>query len=312
MRAIKVRAFGAADQLTMSEVPDLLPGKGQLVIRVEVIGVGLVDVLKRRGSIGGDPGFIPGSEVAGRVISVGPDVDDGLMGLRVFVQGSGGGYAEQFLAEASAVVVLPDQLSSEDAVALGINSLVALFCVRQTRLKRGEQVLIRGGSGGIGLSSVQAAARLGAVVTAITRSEAASKIEALGANRVVRRDIGEKVTGPFDVIIDPVGGDDLSAFIGTLAVNGRYVLVGAAAGFPEATFGRALLGMFQKSPSFSVFSMASVSPEEVRAAADQIFGAATQGSLIPVIGGLFSLSEAATAHSSLESGDVIGKVLLRP
>jgi len=312
MRAVRVIAFGGANQLAITEIPDLVPGKGQVVILVEAIGVGLVDVLKRRGSIGGEAGFIPGSEVAGRIVVVGSSVDDGLIGRRVFAQGNGGGYAEQFLAEASRVVFLPDHLSSNDAVALGINSLVAFFSQRQSRLKAGEHVLIRGASGGIGLSSIQAAVRLGATITAITNTDAASKIEALGAHQVVRRDNGETVDGPFDVVIDPVGGEAVGEFIGTLAVNGRYVLVGAAAGFPEVTFGKALFSIFQKSPTFSVFSMASVSPDEVRDAANGIFAAAERGTLTPIIGDVFSLSEAAMAHVSLESGKVIGKILLRP
>ena len=312
MRAIRVMAFGGADQLMLSEVPDLVPGAGQVLILVEAIGVGLVDVLKRRGSLGGEAGFVPGSEVAGRIVALGSSVDDGLLGLRVFAQSSGGGYAEQFLAEASSVVVIPDQLSSEAAVALGINALVALFSQRQTRLMGGDRVLIRGASGGVGLSSVQAAAHVGATVTAITKSEAASKVEALGAQRVVRRDKGETVEGLFDVVIDPVGGDAVGEFIGRLAANGRYVLVGAAAGFPEATFGQALFSIFQRSPSFSVFSLASVSPDEVKDAADEIFAAAARGTLTPMIGGIFPLSEAAMAHRSLESGAVIGKIVLRP
>jgi NADPH:quinone reductase-like Zn-dependent oxidoreductase len=85
-----------------------------------------------------------------------------------------------------------------------------------------------------------------------------------------------------------------------------------AAGFPEATFGQALFSNFQKSPSFSVFSMASVSPDEVKDAADEIFAAAARGTLTPMIGGVFPLSEAAAAQRSLESGAVIGKIVLRP
>jgi NADPH:quinone reductase len=312
MKAVIVQAFGGFDQLSMLELPDLVPGMGQVVIRVEVIGVGLVDVLKRRGSLGGEPGFVPGSEVAGRVVAIGLGVDVGLVGRRVFAQGSGGGYADQFLAEASSVVPIPDHLSAENAVALGVNSLVAFFSQRQSCLKAGEKVLIRGASGGVGLASVQAAVRLGATVTAITNVAAAAKIEALGVHRVVRRDHGEIVEGPFDVVIDPVGGEAVGNYIGTLAVNGRYVLLGAAAGFPEATFGKALFSIFQKSPTFLVFSMASVSPEELRNAATGIFDAAEKGTLTPIVGGVFPLSEAAEAHESLESGKVIGKILLRP
>jgi NADPH2:quinone reductase len=312
MRAVKIRAFGDADQLEVSELADLAPEEGQVVIKVEAIGVGLVDVLKRKGSLGGEPGFIPGSEVAGTVTAVGPDVDARLMGTRVFAQGGGGGYADQFLASASSLVSLPDHLSAEDAIALGLNALVAFFSQRQAHLKAGDHILIRGASGGIGLATVQAAVKAGAIVTAVTKAEAAPQIEAMGAHQVIRRDLGELPQGPFDVVIDPVGGSEIGELIGALDIFGRYVLVGAAAGFPEPSFGQALFRNFQKSPTFSVFSMASVSPDDVKLAAAKIFSAAERGDLIPKVAGIFALAEAPKAHNLLETGNMIGKIILRP
>src|SRR5690606_5725029 len=113
MQAIVVKEFGSADQLSLTELSDLIPGEGEVVIEVEAAGVGLVDVLQRQGSLGvSAPGYIPGVEVAGRVMAVGSGVDEHLEGKRVFAQGRGG-YAQQFVASARGLVPLPEQVSSE-------------------------------------------------------------------------------------------------------------------------------------------------------------------------------------------------------
>lgn len=311
MRVIRISDFGGPEQLTISGEEDLVPGKDQVVVEVEAIGVGLVDVLKRRGALGGEPGFIPGSEVAGRIGSVGPGVDPSLLGRRVYVQSSGGGYAEQLTADVHSLVLLPDGLTAQEAVALGINALVAFFSQRLGRLAAGECVLIRGASGGIGTASVQLAAGLGAAITAITSSDHAAAIGRLGAQHIVCRDKGEAPEGEFDLIIDPVGGAAVGEFIGKLKTNGRYVLVGAAAGFPDAEFGKALLGAFSKSPSFSVFSMASVSSDEVREACAGLFDMNGRAGIKPIVSQTFSLAQARQAHEAVERG-AVGKIVLLP
>ncbi|AVF37988.1 quinone oxidoreductase family protein [Rahnella sikkimica] len=311
MHVVRITAFGAPDQLTFSEVDDLVAGKDQVIVEVEAIGVGLVDVLKRRGALGGMPGLVPGSEVAGRIMSLGPDVAPSLLGQRVYVQSSGGGYADQLTAGTDSLVYLPDAVTAQEAVALGVNALVAFFSQQLGRLATGERVLIRGASGGIGLASVQMAAALGAEVTAITNSNNAAAIEELGAQHIVCRDRNETPAGEFDVIMDPVGGKDVGEFIGMLKTYGRYVLVGAAAGFPDPDFGKAILAAFPKSPTFSVFSMASVSNEQVKEAFSHVFTMAKRSAIKPIISQIFPLAEANRAHEAIEDG-TFGKIILHP
>lgn len=312
MQAVVVNEFGSAYQLTLADLPDRHPGHGEVVISVEAAGVGLVDVMQRQGYLGATiPGFVPGLEVAGRVVSVGPEADDGLIGKRVFALGSGG-YAQQFVASASGLIALPEGVSSDAAVALGINALVAHFSIRRAGLRSGETILVRGASGGIGAMVAQMAALSGAVVTAVTNADAAESVAALGVQHVVRRGIDPQPTGPFDVIIDPVAGDAVPALISTLAPNGRYVINGAAAGFPPADIGGALLQSFSRSPSYSLLSLDSVSRDDLVSAATEIFAKAASGDIRPLIADVLPLHEAARAHELLESGRSFGKVVLNP
>src|SRR5690606_36567747 len=143
------------------------------------------------------------------------------------------------------------------------NALVAHFSLRRARLRSTEHVLVRGASGGVGLTTVQMALLSGATVTAIANSGAADRLSALGVHRVQARDLGTDFDGSFDVIVDPVGDSDTPEFVGKLSPNGRYVLNGAAGGFPPADFGMALLHNFVGSPSFSMFSLNSVPVAEL-------------------------------------------------
>lgn len=312
MKAIVVRAFGESDQLSLVDLPDLVAGKGQVVIDVEAIGVGLVDVLARRGYLGAtEAGFVPGVEVAGRVASVGTGADESLIGSRVFAQGQGG-YAEQFVADSSRIAILPEGVSPETAVALGVNALVARFSIRKAGVAAGERVLVRGASGGIGNIAAQMAVRSGAVVTAVTRTEEADRVHALGVREVVRRDRDPEPEGPFDVVIDPVAGEGMLRLMGTLAPNGRYVVNGAAAGFPPQGIDQAMLQNFSKSLTYSMFSLDSVSRGDIRTAAEEIFAEAARGELRPIVARVLSLQDAAAAHDLLETGAHFGKVVLKP
>lgn len=312
MQAIIVREFGSADQLSLVELPDPVAGKGQVLIKVEAAGIGLVDVMQRQGYLGVTAaGFVPGIEVAGVVASVGADVDPGLIGRRVYAQGRGG-YAGQFLAEARRVVPLPEGLSAEEAVALGVNALVAHFSLERARLRAGETVLVRGASGGIGALAARMAVLSGAEVTAVTHADAASRVEALGVRQVVRRGLDPQPEGPFDVIIDPVAGAAVPGFIATLAPNGRYVINGAAAGIPPDGVGDALLGAFAASPSYSLLSLDSVPVADLVSATAAILGQAAEARIRPIIAEILPLRDAARAHKMLESGKSFGKLLLRP
>lgn len=312
MQAVVVGQLGAAEHLAFVDLPELTCGHGQVLIDVEAAGVGLVDVLQRQGYLGAvAPGYIPGLEVAGRVRSAGEGVDPSLIGKRVYARGPGG-YAQQFLAPGTEVSVLPEGVSADVAVALGINALVARFSLLKGGVRGGDAVLIRGASGGVGAMAAQMAVRMGAEVTAITNEQAADSVQALGVQHVVRRGKDASPQGPFEVIIDPVAGEAVADLIGRLAPNGRYVVNGAAAGLPPDSVGQSLLQNFSRSPTYALFSLDSVPAHEAVSVTGEIFAEAARGELNALIARTLSLQDAIEAHKMLEAGPRFGKVVLKP
>lgn len=162
MKAVVISRFGDPDGLEVVDLPAPVPTPGQVRITTEAIGVGGVDAVIRRGTLaayGFQPGHLPGSEVAGRVTSLGEGVDASWMGRRVWAfTGLSGGYAEQAVASVEDVLPLPDGLSGADAVTLGGSGAVAHFALDRARLAPGETVLVRGAAGSIGITAVQLAA----------------------------------------------------------------------------------------------------------------------------------------------------------
>ncbi|MCS5719782.1 zinc-binding dehydrogenase [Herbiconiux sp. CPCC 205763] len=328
MQAVTIQSFGDADGLAVVDLPEPEPAPGQMLVEVEAIGVGGVDAVIRRGTLGTSgfrEGLVPGSEVAGRVIGVGDGVDSGWIGRRVWAfTGVGGGYVERAVAAVDDVTALPDGLSPIDAVTLGSAAPVAHFALAHARFAPGESVLVRGAAGSIGIAAVQLAAAGGARAIGVTTSslERGERLLALGATEILDRagnasasaDSPGALSAPtgFDVVIDIVGGPDLPAVIERLAPNGRLVSVGVVAGHPPADFGMSLLRSFQRSLSFATFSLNTVPvPERNRVRADQ-FAAAARGELRAVVHDLLPLARAAEAHRRMDAGEVFGRIVLTP
>jgi NADPH:quinone reductase-like Zn-dependent oxidoreductase len=320
MRAVTIRAFGDPDGMEAVDRPAPAPADGEVVIRTEAIGVGGVDAVIRRGTLGGygfREGLIPGSEVAGTVTAAGTNVDGSWTGRRVWAfTGTGGGYAEEAAARAEDIVALPAGLSPVDAVTLGSAAPVAYFGLERAHLHAGETVLVRGASGSIGIAAVELAARAGAGAVAVTASSAerGKRLRSLGATHVLdRAGTGDDSAPPaFDVILDIVGGAGLPAFIERLAPNGRLIAVGIVGGQPPADFGLAILAAFQRSVSFGTLSLNTVPRAALaRVRADQ-FAAAVRGDLHPVVHDILPLGAAADAHRRMDAGEVFGRIVLVP
>ncbi|MEV0315367.1 zinc-binding dehydrogenase [Nonomuraea fuscirosea] len=320
MKAVAIQTFGGPEGLAVIDVPDPSPAAGQVVIATEAIGVGGVDALILSGALAGygfQEGHIPGGEVVGTVTAVGEGVDASWRGRRVwaFTDG-GGGYVEQAVAPASALVPLPADVSAADAVTLGSSGTVARFGLRHARFVPGESVLVRGAAGGIGIMAVQLAARDGAGVVAVTTSSAerGDRLRKLGATHVLDRS-GEGDEGApeaYDVIIDIVAGAGLPSFFAKLNPNGRMVALGAVAGFPPADFGMEVFAAFRRSLSFAVFSADSVSHDDRRAATAGLLAAAGRGELEAVVHEVLPLEQAALAHRKMNAGEVFGRLVLTP
>lgn len=320
MRAVRIDRFGDPSGMVVvdTDVPE--PGHGQVVIETEAIGVGGVDAVIRRGTLrsyGFAEGLIPGSEVAGTITATGPDVEPDWLGRRVWAfTGVGGGYVERATASIGQVVELPESLTSVAAVSLGSAAPVAHFALRHAQFEAGESVLVRGAAGSIGIATVQLAARGGAGAVAVTTSSAdrGERLRELGATHVLDRAGHGNPHSPaaYDVVIDIIAGPDLPTYVERLAPNGRMVVVGAVAGPPPADFGMRFFGAFQRSLSFSTFSLATVPPTAIEAARRKLFAAAARGELAIVVHDVMPLADAAEAHRLMDAGAVFGRIVLVP
>lgn len=320
VRAVVIQEFGDPNGMAVIDAPSPIPAPGQAVVKTEAIGVGGVDAVIRRGTLGGygfSKGLIPGSEVAGIVTAVGAEGDQSWVGRRVWAfTGTGGGYVEQAVARVEDVVALPDGLSSNDAVTLGSSATVAHFALAHAHFAPGESVLVRGAAGSIGIGTVELAARGGASAVAVTTSapERGRRLQNLGATHVLDRAGEGDPAAPktFDVIIDIVGGAGLPAFVDRLAPNGRLVVVGVVAGLPPADFGMRLMGAFQQSRSIATFSLNTVPASATAAVRTEQFLAAVRGELHAVVHEVLPLELAAEAHRQMDLGHVFGRIVLTP
>jgi NADPH2:quinone reductase len=320
VRAVAIQAFGSPAGLAVIDLPDPSPAAGEVLIAVEAIGVGGADVMIRSGALaayGFREGHVPGGEIAGTVASVGTGVDASWVGRRVWAfTGLGGGYAEQAVTAAAGLIPLPAGLSAADAVTIGTSGAAAHFGLRHARFAPGESVLVRGAAGGIGVMTVQLAARGGASTVAVTTSSSARghRLRELGATRVLDRSGqgGEDAAPGYDVIIDIVAGPGLPAFFARLRPNGRLVAVGAVAGPPPPDFGMELFAAFQKSLSFATFSGATVAEADRRAVIAGLLAAAARGEVHAIVHEQLPLAQARRAHQLMDAGEVLGRVVLVP
>ncbi len=318
MKAVAIQAFGGPEGLAVVDLPDPTPADGQALIEIEAIGVGGVDAIIRSGALaayGFREGHILGGEIAGTVAAVGPGVDAGWIGQRVWAfTGLGGGYAERATVPVAAAIPLPASLSPVDAVTVGSSGVVADFALRHAHFVTGESVLVRGAAGGIGVMTVQLASRNGASVVAVTTSSAerGDRLRTLGATHVLNRAGEGDADAPdgYDVIIDIVAGSDLPSFFAKLNPNGRMVVVGVMGGFPPPDFATAMFTAFQKSMSFATFSADTVPATDRRAVTAELLAAATDGELQAVVHEVLDLEQAAQAHRDLQAGKVFGRVVL--
>ncbi|MBL7253912.1 zinc-binding dehydrogenase [Paractinoplanes lichenicola] len=313
MRAVSIQKFGDPSGLAVIDAPEPKPAAGQVLVEVEAIGVGGVDAVVRRGTLGSygfREGLVPGSEVAGRVVAVGEGVDAAWIGRVVWAfTGVGGAYAEYAVADA--FTALPEGLSPVDAVTLGGAGPVAHFALAHGHFAPGESLLVRGAAGSLGIMAVQLAAATAGRIAVTTSSPArGERLRELGATEVLDRSAA--AADEFDVILDIVAGPGLPSFLDKLADNGRLVAVGVVGGYPPEDFGMRLLASFQRSRSFATFSLNTV-PESARHTVREAqFPAAVRGELRPVVHGILPLTKAAEAHRRMDEGEVFGRFVLTP
>jgi len=326
MKAVQIDRFGGSEVLKLVEVPTPIPAAGQILVRLRAIGVNLADTLTRMDRYAVTPALpaILGSEAAGLVEAVAPDVRGISVGQRVaaplFVGNNLGAYAEYVVIDAALAVPLPDAVSFEQAAALMIQGLTALYLTRQAPPK-GKKVLINAAAGGVGSLLVQLAKQAGAQAV-IAGASSAEKLEfarSLGADAGVnytKPDWTEELrrltggNGP-DIIYESIGHEVTKASLGALAPLGQIVIYGALniqefqLGVPE------LLGLIFKNQSLTGFAFAPLlTAAKLRSDLDELFRRLTKGELVVTIGGRYPLAEASGAHTALEGRGTIGKLVL--
>jgi NADPH2:quinone reductase len=242
MRALVCNEYGPPEKLVIEELPDPVPGAGEVLVDIKAAGINFPDVLSIAGTyqVKMPPPFIPGNEAAGVVEAVGEGVTRIKPGDRVIVTPQGGGFAEKCLAPESLCLPLPDALDFEQGAGFTVTYATSYHAFRQcTELKPGESVLVLGAAGGVGSAAVEIAKALGARVIAAASSE--DKLQfarETGADQTINysgtslREVVKELTGGkgCDVVYDPVGGELGQMALRSLAWHGRYLVIGFACG----------------------------------------------------------------------------------
>lgn len=242
VRAVVCRALGSLDHLAVEEVPDPVPGAGQVIVEVHAAGANFVDglIVEGRYQMRPDVPYVPGGEVAGLVGAVGPGVERFSGGEPVLALTGFGGFAEKVAVNASSAALVPPGMDLTLAATFVQSYCTAHFALcERGRMEAGQRVLVLGGGGGIGLAATDLACHLGARVIA-TASSGRKGQAALGAGAAsvvhpvaatLKRAVREATDGQgVDLVVDPVGGELAQAALRTLGREGRYLVVGFASG----------------------------------------------------------------------------------
>jgi NADPH2:quinone reductase len=326
MLAIEISRFGGPEVLVPADRPRPVPQAGQVLIKVAAAGINRPDVLQRRGGYAPPPGAsdIPGLEVAGTIVEVGPGgagATNWRVGDETCALVAGGGYAELCAAPAVQCLPVPRGLDMVAAGAIPETAFTVWSNVfDRGRLKPGEWILIHGGSSGIGTIAIQLARALGSRVLATAGSaEKCAACERLGAERAINyretdfvAAVREATGGRgVDVVLDIVGGDYLPRNIDILALEGRLVQIGLQGG---STAQLNMAPLLSKRLTITASTLRARSVDEKGAlAADvrsNVWPLLESGAVKPIIYTTFPLRAAADAHRLLESGQHIGKIVL--
>jgi putative PIG3 family NAD(P)H quinone oxidoreductase len=324
MTAVAISRPGGPEVLELVRRPVPPVAADEVLVAVEAAGVNRPDLMQRQGKYPPPPGAsdLPGLEVAGRIVSVGAEVERWRPGDAVCALLAGGGYAEMAAVPQSQCLPVPGGLSMAEAAALPeVCFTVWDNLFRRGRLAAGERVLIHGGASGIGTAAIQLARALGARVFATAGTPAkCAACEALGAERAVdyrREDFVAVVReatggGGVDVILDMVGGDYTARNLDLLAVEGRLVQIALLRG-ARVELDLALL--MRKRLAITGSTLRPRTPAEkgviAREVEARVWPLYESRRVRPVIQRVLTLAEAAEAHRLLEAGDHVGKFVLR-
>lgn len=319
MRAVQITTLDGPSAVEVTELPDPTAADGQVLVRVRAAGVSFPEVLQTRGLYQLKPElpFVPGSEVAGEVVTA-PEGSGFSPGDRVAGFCMLGGFAEYAVTQPDMTFHLPDAVSFEQGASVPLNYLTAYFAlVERGRIAPGERVLVHGAAGGVGTASIQVAKAFGAghvIAVTSTPEKGAVAIDA-GADEFVLADgflDAVKASGKVDLVVDPVGGDRFTDSLRSLREDGRLLVIGFTAGdIPEVKVNRLLLNNLSVvGVGWGAYALAR--PGHVAQEWAAIAPHLESGALTPPIGATFGLDEAAQALATIDERRATGKVLLTP
>lgn len=324
MTVIEISEFGGPEKLVPARHPLPQPAAGEVLIQVVAAGVNRPDCLQRQGNYPPPPGAseIPGLEVAGVIVALGEGVNSWKVGDAVCALLTGGGYAEYCTAPALQCLPIPTGMKLQQAAALPETFFTVWSNVfDRARLQPGETLLVHGGASGIGTTAIQLANALGARVFAtVGRAEKIRPCLELGAEYVINyreEDFVERVkkitnNKGVDVILDMVGGDYTQRNLSALAIEGRLVFIAFLRG-AKTDLNLAPVMMKRLTITGSTLRARPVEHKApiARSLQTTVWPLLANGAIRPIIHQVYPLTDAAAAHTLMESNQHIGKLLLQ-
>jgi len=326
VKAVVINSFGDERVLQYDEIAAPAPKAGEVLVRVSMTGASFGDVMLRRGDYPSPGPFpiIPGFEASGTVEAVGEAVPDSWLGRRVVVAAPNCN-AEFVVCPLPFVAALPDTVSDEAATAAATNFATAYHLLHTVNdAAPGQTMLVYAAAGGVGSALIQLGKLAGLRIIGLTSS--ASKcnfVLSQGADHVINyktADVIEEIQrltngDGVDLIMNSVAGSSLGRDFQIAAPLGRITLFGMAAGPPSPDMIRHLLESFPKSISLQLFSLATLAmktPEAVTKSLNTLVALLADKKINPHIDRVLPMADAAKAHKYIQSGQVLGKILLKP
>ena len=321
MRAAVCRSYGPPDVVAVEDIDAPPLGDGQVRVQVAAAAVNFPDVLIVADSyqVSAPTPFVPGSEFAGVVTDVADGVTGIAVGDRVMGTGFVGAFAQEAVVAAQALRRLPPEIELAVAAAFGVAHRTAYHVLRSVaKVLPGDEVVVLGAGGGVGLAAVQLAAQLGASVTAVASSnDKLAVASSYGARHLVnhrdgdlRQALKQTLPGGSDVVVDPVGGDVAEPALRSLHRGGRFVTVGYASGtIPRIPLNLVLLKGISI-VGFEFRTWAENEPVEFARNEEELMALLASGRATPHIGAVFCLDDVVAAMQHVGGGKAIGKVVL--
>ena len=325
MRRVILHEFGPYSNLVTEELPDPVPGDGQAVVAIEAAGIGFVDTLCVHGTYQLLPSlpWVPGCELAGRIVAVGDDLTRYEVGDRVLATSFAGSFQTHTVLREDELVPIPGDLTAGQAAGLVASYGTMLYAYTcRTRVAPDEWVVVLGAGGGIGLAATDLAKALGAKVVACASTPAKLALaERAGADALLdysdpaldlKATIRELTGGGAHLVVDPVGGPRSALMLRALRFEGRYLVIGFASGdIPLVPLNQVLLN------DRTVIGIdwgfwAGKRPDANAELLDELFAMVRDGRLHPAEPTSYALDDAARALEDLEHRRVAGKVVLAP